>query len=244
MASWYEESFGEDYLLVYRHRDRVHADREMNAVARWLDLQPGEEVLDLCCGTGRHSIPLQKMGFRVTGIDLSDVLLKRAEEMSRGMDIRYLRGDMRSLPFDPNAFDAVVNLFTSFGYFAEDEDNRKVLSELARVLKPGGRFLVDFLNRESVERSLVPESEREVDGTRIREKRWIDGEFVRKTILVTDERGERRYQERVKMYDRERMEAMMDSVGLAVDQVKGDFEGHRYSRAESPRMIFVGRIPQ
>jgi ubiquinone/menaquinone biosynthesis C-methylase UbiE len=242
MAPWYEESFGEDYVLVYRHRDRVHADREIRQVAQWLNLEPGQTVLDLCCGTGRHSIALHRLGFQVTGLDLSEVLLEYARKASEGLGIRYIQGDMRHLPFDADQFDAVVNLFTSFGYFVEDEENGQVLKEMARVLRPEGRFVVDFLNREAVKRNLVPESERVEGETRIRERRWIDGDFVRKSIQVIDERGERMYQERVKMYSREQMEEMMRKAGLTVESVWGDFEPHSYDPISSPRMIFVGRL--
>ncbi|GGA43962.1 methyltransferase [Kroppenstedtia guangzhouensis] len=238
---WYEESFGEDYLLVYRHRNRARAGREVQAAAGWLDLEQGESVLDLCCGTGRHSIALDDLGLKVTGMDLSSVLLQVARESSRGRKIEYVQGDMRKLPFTDGVFDAVLNLFTSFGYFTEDDENEKVLSEMARVTRNGGRFLVDFLNRKAVESNLVPRSEREQEGNRILEERWIDGDFVRKKITVTDHKGERHYQERVKMYDRDRMLAMMEAAGLTVDQVRGDFNGSTYSE-DSPRMIITGRV--
>ncbi|PTX59085.1 ubiquinone/menaquinone biosynthesis C-methylase UbiE [Melghirimyces profundicolus] len=239
---WYEESFGEDYLLVYRHRNRANAEREIRAAAGWLDLKKGDRVLDLCCGTGRHSISLDDLGLKVTGIDLSPVLLKYAEKASKGRDIRYVRGDMRDLPFEENEFAAVFNLFTSFGYFIEDGENEKVLSEIHRVTQPGGRFLIDFLNRNAVEKNLVPESVREENGVKITERRWIDGDFVRKKITLSDSRGQREYRERVKMYDRTRMVEMMEKAGLTVEGVRGDFEGSPYSEEESPRMIFYGRV--
>lgn len=241
MPAWYEKSFGEDYIRVYRHRNRQDAKKEIEAVSRWLELKPQEKVLDLCCGTGRHSISLQKMGYQVTGVDLSPALLDVAEKTSQGLGIEYIRGDMRSLPLASENFDAVVNLFTSFGYFVEDTDNRRVFEEISRVLKPSGRFLVDFLNREAVIKNLVPRSEREEDGIHILEERWIEGDFVHKLIRLRDEKGERTYQERVKMYKREQMEEMMASTGLKVEKVQGDFEGNPYSEKESPRMIFRGR---
>lgn len=239
---WYEKSFGEDYLLVYRHRNRDRADREVRAAAQWLDLNAGERVLDLCCGTGRHSIALDNLGLKVTGVDLSPVLLQVGMETSQGREIEYVQGDMRDLPFDDGSFDAVFNLFTSFGYFAEDAENEKVLSEIARVIRDQGRFLVDFLNRRAVEKSLVPRSEREEEGVRILEERWIDGDFVRKKITVIDEKGERHYQERVKMYNRDRMVRMMKAAGLTVDSILGDFDGSPYSESDSPRMIITGRV--
>ncbi|MDR6226241.1 class I SAM-dependent methyltransferase [Desmospora profundinema] len=239
---WYEESFGEDYLLVYKHRSRERADREIEAVVHWLGLKPGAALLDLCCGTGRHSIPLYHHGFSVTGVDLSPVLLQVAKTESAGLDLPFYRGDMRELPFEADSFDGVVNLFTSFGYFEEDEENERVLQEMTRVVKPKGRFVIDYLNHAAVERGLVPESERMEDGARIREKRWIEEGFVKKEIEVTDDRGTRRYREQVKLYTREQMEGLMAQAGLVVESVKGDFDSSRYVKAESPRMIFTGSV--
>lgn len=239
---WYEESFGEDYLLVYKHRNRQRADREIEAVVRWLQLEAGASLLDLCCGTGRHSIPLHHHGFQIKGVDLSPVLLQVAREEAAGLDISFHQGDMRNLPFPDNDFDGLVNLFTSFGYFADDGENERVLREIARVVKPGGRFVIDYLNHATVKRGLVPQSERMEEGVLIRERRWIEDGFVKKEIEVEDDTGKRRYLERVKLYTREQMEAMMAAAGLAAETVKGDFDGSDYGEATSPRMIFTGSV--
>lgn len=239
---WYEESFGEDYLLVYKHRSRERANREIETVVRWLGLKPGAAVLDLCCGTGRHSIPLHRHGLRVTGVDLSTVLLDVARQEAADLDISFHEGDMRALPFAADFFDGLVNLFTSFGYFEEDEENERVLHEISRVVKPGGRFVIDYLNHAAVERGLVPASERLEEGARIREKRWIEAGFVKKEIEVTDKRGTRRYLEQVKLYPLEAMQSMMARAGLAVESVKGDFESNDYRKTDSPRMIFIGSV--
>lgn len=240
MRPWYKESFGEDYLLVYKHRNRVHADREVTAIIDWLDLTPEDQILDLCCGTGRHAIELARRGMSVIGMDLSDVLLHHAREDSQGLDIDYVQGDMRSLPFASDSFDVVLNLFTSFGYFVDDGENSQVLAEIARILKPEGRFVIDYLNREAVKKSLVPLSEREEEGISIREERKLDGDFVRKTITISEAGTKRRYHERVKMYTREEMEELLEKAGLTVEQVWGDYQGQPYT-IHSPRMILTGR---
>ena len=239
MSEWFKESFGEDYLLVYRHRTLADAADEVDSIVEWLNLNPENHILDLCCGTGRHSIALAKRGYRVTGLDLSETLLSHATTLSAGLPVRFVHGDRRSLPFSDGMFDVVLNLFTSFGYFVEDRDNQRVLAEIHRVLKPGGRFLIDFLNRPAVIRGLVPVSEREENGVKIREERWVEGDVVRKRIWVSDHRGSRRYEERVKMYSRDQMEEMMQRAGLSVQQVWGDFEGNPHSE-HSRRMIIAG----
>ncbi|MFC7439681.1 class I SAM-dependent methyltransferase [Laceyella putida] len=241
MSNWYEKSFGEDYLIVYKHRSRQDASREVARLQEWLQLQEKQLILDLCCGMGRHTIALARKGYSMVGLDLSRVLLSHAVRESEGLAIPFVHGDMRALPFVDHTFDVVLNLFTSFGYFERDEDNLRVLSEIHRVLKPQGQFVMDFLNRHAVEQNLVPESVREEDNVWIREERWIDGDFVCKKITVKDERGERRYEERVKMVEYPRLRQWMEQTGLTVVQAYGDFAGHPYTK-ESERMIMVGCV--
>lgn len=240
MTSWYRESFGEDYLLVYKHRSQTEADRQVDAILSLLDLKQDVHILDLCCGTGRHAISLAKRGFRVTGFDLSEVLLSYARRDSGHLPVNYVKGDMRTLPFSNESFHVVLNLFTSFGYFADDRENEKVLQEISRVLVPEGHFLIDFLNREYVRQHLNPLTEREENGVMIREERTISGDYVKKKITITEGVSERTYDERVKMYQANDMERMMESSGLKVERIFGDFDGTEYS-TETPRMIFFGK---
>lgn len=241
MSQWFEESFGEDYLLVYKHRSKQDASFEVEQIMRWLHLSERDLILDLCCGTGRHTISLARQQLHVVGVDLSKTLLSHAVRDAEDLQIPFVHGDMRRLPFVDQSFTVVLNLFTSFGYFTEDENNEQVLREIARVLKPGGRFLIDFMNRETVKEKLVPVSERTEEGIHIREVRKIDGDYVHKQITVTDERGERHYRERVKMYTREQMESMMNRAGLITEWVAGNFHGETYHLL-SDRMIFIGRV--
>lgn len=246
MTEWYKKSFGEDYLLVYKHRDSQGAEHEVSKMVSWLGLPEGASVLDLCCGMGRHSLALAESRFRVTGVDLSEVLLRKAQESDpRGL-VTWILSDMRYIPIDEEKFDAVLNLFTSFGYFTKDEEHVKVLEEICRVLKPGGRFIIDFLNPAYVERNLVPESSREAEGQRIEEKRRIENGYVKKDIAITAKEGgeTREYHERVKLYTREEFRAMIEEAGLIIDQIHGSYDEDRYDPEASPRMIFVGHRPE
>lgn len=242
MTEWYEKSFGQDYLLVYKHRDLQGAYEEVRRMMEWLELPEGADVLDLCCGMGRHSMALHGFGFQVTGIDLSEVLLAEAKKLDREGKVRWIRGDMRSVPLT-DRFDAVVNLFTSFGYFAEPSDNERVLKEIQRLLKPDGRFIIDYLNPSYVAAHLVPHSVRTEGEITIDERRRIEDGFVRKTIVLQDEknRGERVYEEQVKLLDRATFLQMLNRAGLVVDAVYGGYDASPYEPADSKRMIFVGR---
>ncbi len=241
MSGWYEKSFGEDYLLVYQHRDYTGAALEVQAMSKWLHLPAGASILDLCCGMGRHSLALAQLGYQVTGVDLSDVLLDTAMQADTEQQVRWLKGDMRQVPLT-EPFDAVVNLFTSFGYFDQDEANIRVLREIDRLLRPGGRFLIDYLNPSYVRRHLVPASKRMSEDTHIHEARRIEDGFVRKdiTIIGSDQRI-RSYTEQVRLYERSDFERMLSAhTELAVDHVYGAYDGSAYSATESPRLIMVG----
>lgn len=238
---WFEESFGQDYLLVYKHRDFQGARHEVQRMVGWLGLEPGAEVLDLCCGMGRHSLALAEQGYQVTGMDLSQVLLNEAIKKDESSHVRWIRGDMREVPLDCQ-FDAVVNLFTSFGYFDEEQDNLKVIGEIARLLKPDGCFLMDYLNGGYVKKNLIPYSERMEENIRIKEKRVIEDSFVRKTIHLEEPgRTDRTYREQVRLYSLEDFQNMFNQAGLALDHVYGNYEAGPYEAEISPRLIMIGR---
>lgn len=242
MSTWYEQSFGKDYLAVYKHRNIEKAYEEVKTMVDWLELSEQDQVLDLCCGMGRHAIALSEFGYAVTGVDLSVVLLDEAIKLDKCNDVCWIHGDMRDVPiYNHHYFDAVVNLFTSFGYFSRDEDNMKVLHEIHRLLKPGGRFIIDFLNASYVSHNLVPYSERETDGLFIEEYRTIEDSVVSKRIVIHEaDLPKREYIERVKLYDQTDFMNMLTEAKLQVDDVFGDYTQTPYVEGESPRLIIVG----
>ncbi|MBU5674097.1 class I SAM-dependent methyltransferase [Paenibacillus brevis] len=247
MAEWYEHSFGEDYLLVYKHRDTQGARREVERMVEWLELPQEAKVLDLCCGMGRHSMALVEAGFEVTGVDLSEVLLREARRNDPEHRVTWLQADMRKLPLT-GGFDAVVNLFSSFGYFKEDREHIQVLREIKRVLKPEGKFIIDYLNPRYIADNLIPESERMDDGQRIVERRMIQNGYVMKRIWISqaaksegnNQEEPREYLERIKLYTAEQFTDMLGEAGLILEQIYGSHAGESYDPILSPRMILLG----
>lgn len=238
---WYENSFKEDYLTVYRHRDHVRARAEMQTLVQWLGWRAPYRVLDLCCGTGRHAYVLHDLGLTVTGVDLSETLLTQAQLHANNRDIRWIHGDMRHVPLH-EAFDGIVNLFTSFGYFEEDAQNESVLQEMSRLLCVNGQCVIDFLNAPLVAAQLQPYSIRTLDATTIEEWRTIDARFVYKKIVIASP-GEqpRQYEERVRLYTVADFEAMFVRCGLTVTRIAGNYDGATYAPQHSPRLIVVGK---
>lgn len=245
MKPWYEQSFGQDYMNIYKHRDWEAAAREVRVMAQWLDLPKGSSVLDIGCGMGRHALALSEAGYEVTGVDLSNVLLKEALSHDGEGRVCWKQGDMRALPFAEGSFEATVNLFTSFGYFTLEEDNQLVLREIRRVLKEGGTFLIDFLNAEYVARNLVARSERidEESGLNIVEERSISAGWVQKEITVSDCEApdqRRRYLERVRLYSLEWFQKHLKAERLELKCIYGNYDGSSYDREQSPRLIMAG----
>ena len=155
MAHWYQDFFGSDYLLRYPE-DPANTATEVANIVALLELEPPGRILDLACGYGRHALLLAERGFDVVGLDLSGDLLAEARYRAsqRGLTIDFVQGDMRRLPFQAE-FDALINVFTSFGYF-EDAENAQVLEEAAKCLRPQGRFLIEMINRDGILRNFQP----------------------------------------------------------------------------------------
>ena len=166
--------FDQDYLDFHGPRLGDEAsDREAALVWELLDVEPDAEVLDLACGHGRIVNRLADHGARVTGLDVTPMFLERAraDAAVRGVSVEYVSGDVRTLPWVDH-FDAVVSWFTAYGYF-DDEQNRAVLSEVHRVLRPGGRFLVELNHKDGLLPTWLPATvERLGEAVMIDEREW------------------------------------------------------------------------
>lgn len=236
MTEWFEQWFGEEYLRLYPHRDDEDADRLATLIERQVPLQ-GRRALDLACGPGRHAAQFARRGASVVGFDLSMPLLSRARHRP-GPPLHLVRGDMRRLPFRPESFDLVVNLFTSFGYFSDDAQHARVLHGAAEVLRPGGVFVLDYLNAGLVRDTLVPHEEQQVGEQRVAVERRIsdDDRFVIKEMhLVNDGRS---FVERVRLFGREELETMVEEAGLAVRTRLGSYRGDAVA-PDAPRVILI-----
>jgi SAM-dependent methyltransferase len=246
-SAWYVDFFRADYLNVYGHLfTEERAEKESNFVASALDLKSGAEVLDLCCGQGRHSVQLAKRGLRVTGLDLNPDYVQLAQEAAAAskISIETIAADMREIPF-ANKFDAIVNMYSSFGYLESEAEDLKVLQSAAKALKAGGRLLLDMLNREwAIDNYIQNDWHTGADGTLYVERRDLDLATSRMHVhfIVVDAKGGRRESigHNIRLYTLTEMTRLLERVGFDVTAVFGGFERELYG-IDTRRMIIVSR---
>ena len=244
-SEWWRSWFGPSYLALY---DGFLAERtpvEIDQLEALLALRPPRRILDLPCGQGRHAIELARRGYEVTGVDLSPFLLKVAEERAgaAGVRVRWLSGDMRQ-PLAGETFDVVLNLFTSLGYFADEADDRKVVSAGAAMLAPGGRFVIELINGERV---MAQFQEREwftVGQTAVVERRSLDiaarRMVVERTVTTPDETEVSLHA--LRLYSGRDISAILREAGFGRVELYGDWSGEPLT-PDSLRVLAVGTMP-
>jgi SAM-dependent methyltransferase len=239
--------FRADYLNVYGHMfTDERAEKESAFVASALDLKPGAQVLDLCCGQGRHAVQLAKRGLKVTGLDLNPDYVELAQKaaLAGNVSIEPVVADMRAIPFH-NKFEAILNMYSSFGYLESEAEDLKVLQSAAKALQAGGVLLLDMLNREWAIDNYIPNDwHTGTDGTLYVERRDLDLATSRMHVhfIVVDPKGGRRESigHNIRLYTLTEMTRLLDRVGFQVTAVFGGFEHEAYSIG-TRRMIIIAR---
>jgi SAM-dependent methyltransferase len=245
--AWYVSFFGEDYLNIYRHTlTEERTENEVVFAERKLELGAGARVLDLCCGHGRHSVLLAKRGYKVTGLDLSQSYLDLARRAAsdRKVAIETVSADMREIPYT-DYFDAVINMYSSFGYLESEAEDFRVLQSIARSLKVGGRLLLDMLNREwAVANYIQNDWHSEADGTLYVEHRALDlpSSRMRVRFIIIGPNGDRHDSigHDIRLYTLTEMTRLLERAGFGEIDVSGGFDGARYG-IDSRRMILCAR---
>ncbi|MBS1492927.1 MAG: class I SAM-dependent methyltransferase [Bacteroidetes bacterium] len=243
---WYVNWFSSKlYLELYKHRNEDDARNLINLVQRVLPLKKCDKVLDVCCGAGRYSIELARRGFEVTGFDLSKFLISEAKKNFKALPEKYIKAkflnkDMRKFDFN-HSFDLAANLFTSFGYFSEDEENFLVIKNVSASLKKNGYFVFDFLNGNYLRKNIVPYDKKIFLGKEFTSKRTITGDFVRKEITVKSGTKKINYEEVLKLYKIETLKKVFNDNRLKVIYSFGDYYGNKYNKDKSQRLILIAQ---
>ena len=232
-ASWFDSPY---YHILYKDRNYREAQHFMDNLTHYLNLPEKAKVLDLACGKGRHSIYLNQLGFNVIGADLSERSIAEASKNTND-SLHFQVHDMRD-SFEEK-FDAIFNLFTSFGYFESDDDNLTTLKAMKDSLTDYGFAVIDFMNVNQVINNLVPEEVKTVDNIEFHLKRYVQDGHIYKEIDFEDKRKKYHFTEKVKALTLQDFQEMMDEAGIFLLDVFGDYKLKKFHKNDSERLIMI-----
>ena len=243
---WHEDdSFWEIWgSQMFTPQKIADAVEEMDKVIKLLDIQPGSNILDLCCGIGRHSLELARRGYQVTGVDRTQGYLDKARKQAKeeGLDIEFVQGDMR-LFSRPGAFNTALSMFTSFSYFEDAQEDKRVVENVFESLKTGGRFIIQMHGKETLSKIFIERSwnENKDEGVIVLYERkvsqnwsWMENRWI---MLKGNERIENKLSHR--LYAGSEIAALLRDCGFNQVDVYGDLEGNPYDHT-ARQLVTVG----
>jgi SAM-dependent methyltransferase len=243
---WHEDdAFWEKWgPQMFTPQKIADATEEITKIIKLLNIQPGSSILDLCCGIGRHSLELARRGYQVTGVDRTRGYLDKARKQAKeeGLDIEFVQGDMR-LFSRPGAFDIAISMYTSFSYFEDPQEDKRVAKNALESLKTGGRFIIQMHGKETLAKIFTERvwNENKDDGvTVLREMKvsqnwsWMENRWI---MLKGDERIENKISHR--LYAGSEIAALLRDCGFNRVDVYGDLEGNPYDHT-ARQLVTVG----
>lgn len=235
---WFQSWFNTPYYhILYKNRDIKEAELFISNLTYYLNLVPEKDyVLDLACGQGRHSKYLNSLGYKVTGIDLSEKSINNANKYS-SESLNFEVHDMRDVY--KNKYEVVLNLFTSFGYFEDDNDNLKVVETIKASLNHNGIGVIDFMNSPKVIKNLIPKNTYIGNEITFNLNRDYSNGFINKHIEVLDQNKIFKYKERVRAYTFEDFRLMLSNAGLDLIDCFGSYNLEPYKEEDSDRLILI-----
>jgi 2-polyprenyl-3-methyl-5-hydroxy-6-metoxy-1,4-benzoquinol methylase len=235
---WFVKWFNSPYYhILYQNRSLTEAEDFIKKITQNLKLQQNSKLLDLACGKGRHAITLNKLGFDVLGIDLSEESIKYAKQFENDT-LKFECHDMREV-YHTNEFDGIFNLFTSFGYFENYNDNFEVFKAVKTQLKEHGTFVLDYLNAEKVVSGMIPYEEKTIDNIVFKLTKSIENGFIKKEIDFEDKGESYHFEEFVRLIYLKDFEEIYKKEGFELENVFGNYNLDEYDEKTSDRLILV-----
>lgn len=236
--SWFKSWFDTKYYhILYKDRDYQEANAFISNLVANLNISKESKILDLACGKGRHSIFLNGLGFDVEGVDLSEQSINLAKRYESAR-LKFDTHDMREI-YKKESFDYVFNLFTSFGYFENDEENQKSIDAMYQNLETGGTLVLDFMNAEKVIVNLVALEVKTVEGIDFNINRKVKDGFILKEINFSDDGKDYSFSESVKAIKMSDFKNYFSNAGFTVSSIHGDYALNKFDSLNSDRLIFV-----
>ena len=237
MKNWFATWFNTPYYhLLYKDRNQSEAEHFINHLLK--QLKPSEEAifLDVACGKGRHSILLNKMGYKVDGIDLSKNSIEQALREKRN-NLNFFVKDMRQIN-EHSKYDYILNLFTSFGYFNDTKDNHLVINGVTKALKKDGLFVIDFLNIKKTLKNLTKSEKIKINEINFYIKRWSDLNFLYKRIEFKEKTKKFEFTERIQLLNKEEIVNLCSKSNLKNISTFGDYQLNDFNE-NSERLILL-----
>lgn len=239
MDSWFEQWFNTPYYhLLYSHRDAEEAEQFLARLIEELDLEKESFIVDLACGAGRHSIFLNREGFNVLGLDISENSIAQAREYENET-LHFEVRDVRE-PLGVNQVDAILNLFTSFGYFDSIEEHNSVLENASKALRKKGLFVLDFFNADHVIKGLVPEMTIHKNDIDFHIKKYIHEGRIIKEIKVNDRGNESVFHEKVWLFSFVQLREMLEENDFTLLNTFGNYNLDHFD-STSERLILIAQ---
>lgn len=234
---WFETWFDTNYYhLLYKNRDENEARQFIDALLRYLKPEPKAHFLDVACGKGRHSIYLHSLGYKATGVDLSNNSIEIAKQVEQDGLSFFVRDIRENLGVKD--VDFALNMFTSFGYFDTDDEHIEALKNIQYTLKPQGTFVIDYLNLDFVKKHLIEVETQIHGGVEFKINRDIKNGFIEKNIQVIDGDEVHHFQEKVKAFSSENLQEMVNKAGFHIEATFGDYDLHPLSE-DKPRVVIA-----
>ena len=237
---WFENWFDSQYYhILYQNRDKQEASLFIQKILKILKPKQNSKFLDIGCGNGRHAIQINKKGFHVDGIDLSEKSLKKAN-IYKNEKLKFHQMDMRTINYT-NKYDIILNLFTSFGYFDNDKDHKIVFQNIYKALKNKGYFIIDFLNAKKILKTYqnyIFETKK-INNILFEITKKHDLKFIHKKIKITDGENVYFHNEKVKLITKEDFLKYFENLNIHLKSVYGDYHLNKYNPTTSDRLILI-----
>ena len=236
--NWFEEWFDSPYYhILYANRSEAEAELFIQKISTRLNIATGAKVLDVACGKGRHSKTLAKLGFDVTGIDLSPNSITEARKFNCE-NMRFDVWDMRKT-YKANEFDFVFNLFSSFGYFDDEQEDYACINGFYENLKPNGTLVLDYINTECAVKMMKPREIIQRGEIQFHIQKKLEKGFIKKKIEFLADGENYAFEEQLKVINQYKFTLMLEQSGFEIQYVFGDYQLNKFDAANSPRLIFV-----
>lgn len=238
--NWFEDWFNSPYYhLLYKDRNHNEAELFIRNILSYLSPIESSKMLDVACGKGRHSLFISKQGYITDGFDLSENSINEAKK-HENFNLKFYLNDIRT-PLNKNHYHFAFNLFTSFGYFINEEDNQKAIDAISESLVKNGILVIDFMNINYTLQNLTLSEVKQIEGITFKITKEIENDFIVKNIEFDDKNNHFHFTERVKLLHLNDFITYLTQANLKIETTFGDYSLNPFNEETSERLIIIAK---